>query len=227
MYKKGDFHIHTTFSDGSFTPKEIIKKAKIKGLDIIAITDHNSVDGVHEAIEEGNKEGIKVIPGVEISSRVNNIRVHVLGYFKEGDYDERLIIALNYIRTHNNNKFDKFIKDNFNISFRRDHICVEKAITLIKYFNGVAILAHPVLISRKYFSNIINLGFHGLEAKYCKNTQEDTEFFINFAKTHGMIYTAGSDYHRTTELYRAHGNLGDVYLNGEEIKIFLNFLYKK
>ena len=208
MYKKGDFHIHTTFSDGSFTPKEIIKKAKIKGLDIIAITDHNSVDGVHEAIEEGNKEGIKVIPGVEISSRVNNIRVHVLGYFKEGDYDERLIIALNYIRTHNNNKFDK-------------------AITLIKYFNGVAILAHPVLISRKYFSNIINLGFDGLEAKYCKNTQEDTEFFINFAKTHGMIYTAGSDFHRTTELYRAHGNLGDVYLNGEEIKIFLNFLYKK
>lgn len=227
MYKKGDFHIHTTFSDGALTPREIVQKAKVRGLDIISITDHNSINGVHEAIIEGKKNGIKVIPGVEVSSRINDIRVHVLGYFKDEPCDERLNTALNYVKTHNNKKFDKFIKSNFDISYRRDHICTEKAIALLKYFNATVILAHPVLIPRKYFSNIINMGFDGLEAKYCKNLEGDTDFFINYAINHNMIYTAGSDFHRGIELYRSHGDLGDVYLNEEEIKNFLEFLYKE
>lgn len=227
MYKKGDFHIHTTFSDGSLTPREIVRKAKVRCLDIISITDHNSINGVHEAIIEGKKKGIKVIPGVEVSSRVNDVRVHVLGYFKEEPCDERLKIALDYIRTHNNNKFDKFIKSNFDIYFRRDHICTEKAIALLKYFNATVILAHPVLIPRKDFSNIMLMGFDGLEAKYCKNSVRDTEFFINYALRKNMIYTAGSDFHREIELYRAHGDLGDVYLNEDEIKDFLDFLYRE
>lgn len=224
MYKRGDLHIHSTFSDGSFTPKELVKKAKSKGLDIIAITDHNSMNGVHEAIEEGNKIGIKVIPGVELSARFDLVRVHILGYFPYEPSDQKLFKALKLIKCHNIKLLNKLMKETFNLSYRREHICVEKAIDILRYFGAVVILAHPVMLPRDKFNDVVSIGFDGIEAKYCKNTKADTDFFINYAKCHNMIYTAGSDFHTEAELYRAHGNLGEIYLNEKEIKIFLDYL---
>ena len=81
MYIKGDFHIHSTYSDGGYTPKEILMLSKKKNVDIIALTDHNNTCGLDEAILAGKELGIKVIPGVELSTRYNNARVHVLWIF--------------------------------------------------------------------------------------------------------------------------------------------------
>ena len=91
MYTKGDFHIHTTYSDGSLTPSQIINLAKEKRVDILSITDHNNTDGIDEAIVEGRKNNITVIPGVELSTRYNECRVHVLGYFKDDSYKNDLL----------------------------------------------------------------------------------------------------------------------------------------
>lgn len=55
MYNKGDFHIHSTYSDGSLMPSQIINLAKKRDMDIISITDHNNTDGIDEAIIEGKK----------------------------------------------------------------------------------------------------------------------------------------------------------------------------
>lgn len=82
MCTKGDFHIHTIISDGYYTPTEVVIMAKEAGLDIIAITDHNTIDGIEEALEAGEKTGVKVIPGIELSTRYKGRKVHVLGYFK-------------------------------------------------------------------------------------------------------------------------------------------------
>lgn len=76
---KVDLHIHTTASDGLLSPTEIVKWAKDGGLKCIAITDHDTVDGVDEAIAEGRKLGVFVVPGIEISS-FSNCEIHVLGY---------------------------------------------------------------------------------------------------------------------------------------------------
>lgn len=78
----GDLHIHTTYSDGSYSNEEVIKMAKEKGLTHIAITNHDTTRGLDEALELGEKYGIKVIPGVEISSYDydRKRRVHILGY---------------------------------------------------------------------------------------------------------------------------------------------------
>lgn len=223
-YKKGDFHIHSTYSDGSLTPKELIEKAKKRKVDIISLTDHNSIKGIHEAIIEGEKRNIKVIPGVEVSSRFNNVRVHILGYFKDGCFNENFIAALDCIKNHNIKCFNKIMHNKLNISFRREHVCVEIVIALLKKFNATVILAHPVLLPRKYFEDIVSIGFDGIEAKYYKNTKEDTDFFVNYAISNNMIYTAGSDFHNEIELYRSHGNLGEVFLNESEIDRFLKFL---
>jgi hypothetical protein len=62
-----DLHAHTTVSDGTLTPTELVKLASESGLDAIAITDHDTLQGVPEALEAGKKYGIEVIPGAELS----------------------------------------------------------------------------------------------------------------------------------------------------------------
>ena len=76
-----DMHMHTTFSDGHYTPTELIKKVSKLNIDKVAITDHDSVNGIPEAVEAGKKYGVEVIAGVELSTDVEDKEVHLLGYF--------------------------------------------------------------------------------------------------------------------------------------------------
>ncbi len=79
--KKSDLHIHTTYSDGILTPKEVVEWAVKKNLTDIAITDHDTVEGVEEAIEASIPLDINVIPGIELSCLEQGQEVHILGYF--------------------------------------------------------------------------------------------------------------------------------------------------
>lgn len=74
-----DLHIHTMYSDGDKTPKQIIEMAKKIGLTTIAITDHNIVSGIKTLTKEDIK-GIEFIPGVELSAKTEKARMHILGY---------------------------------------------------------------------------------------------------------------------------------------------------
>jgi len=79
--EKIDLHIHTVYSDGTYTPGEVVKKAKEIGLVAISITDHDSVEGVEEALQAGREFGVEVVPGVEMSSDVDHDEIHILGYY--------------------------------------------------------------------------------------------------------------------------------------------------
>ena len=76
-----DLHVHTTFSDGEFTPEDVVEKALEKGLGAIAITDHDCVDGVEPAIKAARGTGLEIVPGIEMSAAVKDIEIHVLGYY--------------------------------------------------------------------------------------------------------------------------------------------------
>lgn len=76
-----DLHTHTLASDGMQSPAENVRLARDKGLAAIAITDHDTVAGVKEAMEEGVRSGVTVVPGVEISTRASGKDIHVLGYY--------------------------------------------------------------------------------------------------------------------------------------------------
>ena len=81
---KADLHLHTTASDGDLTAAELVERAYDSGLSIIAITDHDSVEGVPAAIEAArNYPQLTVIPGVEMSADIPNNEIHVLGYFMD------------------------------------------------------------------------------------------------------------------------------------------------
>lgn len=76
-----DLHLHTTYSDGSFSPTEVLQFAQEAGVSTLAITDHDIVDGLPEAFTAGETLGIEVIPGIELSSRFEGRETHILGYF--------------------------------------------------------------------------------------------------------------------------------------------------
>ena len=222
MYKKGDFHIHSTYSDGGYTPREVLMLSKKKNVDIIALTDHNNTCGLDEAILAGKEFGIRVIPGVELSTRFNNARVHVLGYFKDDSYKNDLLVeVLKNVKMHKLSAIRNILGKHINFYDKKDNLYVETGIEILKFFGATVILAHPVLLNRADFNNIIKMNFDGLEAKYFINKDEDTEYFLNIAKDRNLLYTAGSDFHSCNEFYRTHGIIGDVYLNEKEIYNFL------
>ncbi|RLB02401.1 MAG: PHP domain-containing protein, partial [Deltaproteobacteria bacterium] len=76
-----DLHTHSTASDGSFTPTELINYAKNKGIEVLALTDHDTISGISEAIEAAEKAGIDFVPGVEISALWLIGTMHILGYY--------------------------------------------------------------------------------------------------------------------------------------------------
>lgn len=80
---KADLHAHTTASDGMYAPAEVVRRAKLAGLTAIAITDHDTVAGVEEAVEAGEQAGIMVVPGAEISTVTAGSDIHVLAYYTD------------------------------------------------------------------------------------------------------------------------------------------------
>ncbi len=85
-----DLHLHSTFSDGSFTPAELVKTAAEKGLTTIALADHDTVEGIPEAIKAGEKYEVEVIPALEFSAFWNKAEIHILGYFIDYNSPELL-----------------------------------------------------------------------------------------------------------------------------------------
>lgn len=76
-----DLHVHSNKSDGSYTPAELVAYAIEKGLSAMALTDHDTVDGLTEAITAAEGTGLEIIPGVELSTEYHGKDIHVLGLF--------------------------------------------------------------------------------------------------------------------------------------------------
>ena len=81
---KIDLHNHSNYSDGLLSVEDLIKLASSKHIDIMALTDHDCVYGVQEAVLCGEKNGIKVLKGIELSTVYNRESVHIIGLFKKG-----------------------------------------------------------------------------------------------------------------------------------------------
>ncbi len=80
-----DLHTHSTCSDGSMSPRELVRHAANKGLAAIALSDHDSVSGVKDAMDEGKKVGVEVVPAIELSVQ-SETETHILGYYIDIDH---------------------------------------------------------------------------------------------------------------------------------------------
>ena len=85
-----DLHLHSTQSDGSFSPTQVVQRAAELGLSAISLTDHDSVAGVREAQNVGRDIGVEVIPGIELSTQEAGMDIHILGYFIDHENSDLL-----------------------------------------------------------------------------------------------------------------------------------------
>lgn len=102
-----DLHIHTTSSDGAYTPAEVIDLARRSGLSALAITDHDTSDAVAFARAAAD-DAVEVITGVEISAEFHGKEFHLLGYFFD-ESDAALQAALERLREHRRSRFAEMI----------------------------------------------------------------------------------------------------------------------
>nr|WP_026297068.1 PHP domain-containing protein [Paenibacillus daejeonensis] len=90
---RADLHTHTTASDGLLAPAAVVQRAHKAGLAAVAITDHDTMAGIEEALQEGQRIGMTVVPGVEISTSLDGQDIHMLGYYpdwRQTRWQERL-----------------------------------------------------------------------------------------------------------------------------------------
>jgi predicted metal-dependent phosphoesterase TrpH len=93
-----DLHLHTTHSDGTLTPSQLVRLCAERGLKVISISDHDSTEGIREALETASEyPEVTIIPGVELSTDVPGSEIHVLGYFVD-PLDEELQATLRGFR---------------------------------------------------------------------------------------------------------------------------------
>ncbi len=170
---KADLHIHTCLSpcgDASMTPTAIIEKARSKGLDVIGICDHNSSENVAAVMKAGEKNNLKVLGGMEVTSKEE---VHVLALFDEDKkLSELQQIVYENLKGKNDEELfgyqlivdeqDEIIDLNKKLLIGATDLTVDRIVELIHSLNGLAIASH---VDRERFSLIGQLGFvpEGLE----------------------------------------------------------------
>ena len=93
--KYADLHIHSSFSDGKLTPEQILEIACKKEIKYISITDHDSIDSQYITREANDK--VTIIPGIELSSEIDDFEIHILGYFINID-DDKLNETVNSLK---------------------------------------------------------------------------------------------------------------------------------
>ncbi len=163
-----DFHIHTALSpcgDEDMTPNNIVNMALLKGLDIIAVTDHNSCSNLPAVMEVARENGLMVIPGIEVQTKEE---VHIICLFKRMEgavkFAEIVYNSLPYIKNNEEvfgrqlifNAKDEIIGKEDKLLLSSTALSISDVFILVRGLGGICIPAH---VDRPGFSIITNLGF--------------------------------------------------------------------
>ena len=172
-----DLHTHTTYSDGSLTPAELIDRAASNGVSVLSIADHDTL-GAYEndsIFEQAKKHGIRLIPGVEISAKYRSVGIHVLGLFidyKNNTLNDTLKRQHNFRIDYMNRVVDMFEKDGWAIASKESLLSLG---SVTKAHISQSIVEHEENTSRlkEMFGEIPSRGMF-IEAMM----NEDCRYFI-------------------------------------------------
>ena len=148
--KRCDLHCHSTFSDGTLSPTELVKLAEDLGIQALALTDHNTSKGLPEFLEAGRQSSVITIPGCEFTTEWNDIEIHIVGLFFQRQHWNEIedFLELSHIAKYNSNLMliNKLNKAGYEIS-------VEEASALT---NGDFNRAHVarVLMAKGYVKSV-------------------------------------------------------------------------
>src|SRR5437867_4207441 len=117
-----DLHTHSSFSDGTMPPRRLVELAGERGLDVVALTDHDTVSGIPEARQAAAVAGIELVPGVEFSAEHDGTSVHVLAYWPDEDDADFLaeLLRLQESRLHRGEQMVQKLQElGYPMSFER------------------------------------------------------------------------------------------------------------
>lgn len=200
-----DLHIHTALSpcgDEDMTPNNIVNMALLKGLDIIAITDHNCCANLEAVIDAGRNKGLMVVPGIEVQSKEE---VHIICLFKKLDnaleFGELIYKSLPNI-PNNEELFGRqlIIDSSDNVVGKQEKLLlssssysINEVFDLTKQFEGICIPAH---IDRSGYSIISNLGFipPDLKIEVVELSKKAIPEKLSFLKNYNYVVSSDAHY---------------------------------
>ncbi|MFC1500958.1 PHP domain-containing protein [Elusimicrobiota bacterium] len=123
-----DLHVHTNYSDGSLSPQEVVRLAKKLKISAISITDHDTVEGIPSALEEGEKLNVEIVPGIELSAELNaeeTSEMHILGYYIDWK-NKKFNDSLKKLKQYREERAQKILKKLGNLGINLDMEDVKK-----------------------------------------------------------------------------------------------------
>jgi predicted metal-dependent phosphoesterase TrpH len=195
-----DLHLHTNYSDGLFTPTQVVERARAANLKAAGIADHDTIDGISEAVEAGSRLGVEIVPGVELSCQFEGKDIHILAYYFDPDHP-RLKDYLERFRQERYNRAAKMIKNLNDLGVRLTLDEVEKRSN--RGSIGRPHLAE-VLMEKGYvetfqeaFQRYIGYGSKAYEEKY---NIEPEEAISLISEARGLSFLAHPGYFITDEI---------------------------
>lgn len=150
MKKYIDLHVHSTVSDGTLSPSELVHYAQEKNLAAFALTDHDTTDGLEEAMQAASGSDLEVIPGIELSTTWNSMYVHIVGLDIDWKniYFQKTLSEFQDSRTLRNNKIMNLLQ--------KEGICISSQLMEEAFPNSVWTRAHfaRFLLEHKYVGSI-------------------------------------------------------------------------
>lgn len=188
MNLKADLHLHTTASDGKLSPAELVTLACQEGLNIIAITDHDTTAGIDLALSAAEALPIRVIPAIELSTQHNGETIHVLGYFRDDNYRsedfQKYLQDTKDHREYRGKEIVKRLKDHFDISLDYENLVQEAKGVIARPHIARAIMDAGYNYSWEYiFEKIIGSN----SPAYVPNKKLSTEDGIKLLKSVNAI----------------------------------------
>lgn len=180
---RADLHLHTVHSDGALTPYEIVKRARDAGLGAIAITDHDNLSALDEAIEWGSSLGVQVVAGLELSATMGEKDLHLLAYFIDRN-NERLLDYLAFFRQERLRRAERIVQklNRINVPLRFDSVLEQAGIGSVgRPHIANALVEHGLTDSfHEAFEKYIGTGGPAFEKKF-QLTPQDAIRLINSA----------------------------------------------
>lgn len=134
---QADLHVHTTASDGVDKPEEVVARARSIGLGAVAITDHDTLEGIEPALVAGRINGIEVLPGIELGSEHRGEEIHILGYLMDLDNDE----FLDKLTVFRNSRVDRMVK----MVEKLRHMGISVNMSMVETIAGTGSMGRPHL----------------------------------------------------------------------------------
>ena len=242
-----DLHVHSTYSDGTMSPAELLKLAEEKDLAAFALTDHDATNGLDELLTLSAASDVEVVPGIEITTAVPGKDIHVLGYYINYHRPEiqKFLKDLIWKREDRNIKMcERLHEAGLSITYEalRASVLPNTILTrahfarfLLGSVGGVPVLAHPILYRfsderlEKLVASLKDAGLAGIETVYSTYLPAEERQIRALAKKYNLIMTGGSDFHGSN---KPHIQLGcgmgklfipDEFLDGIKAEYLRNY----